>query len=53
MYPVYENNPGYRKIVIGNYLVFYTVDEKKTVEIHRILPGIRDLSRYFENDLEN
>jgi plasmid stabilization system protein ParE len=49
MYPVYDSD--YRKIVIGNYLVFYTINEdKKIIEIHRILPGAWDLSRYFENN---
>jgi plasmid stabilization system protein ParE len=52
MYPAYEYFPDYRKIVIGNYLAFYTVNEEdKTIEIHRILPGIWDLSQYFESDL--
>ncbi|GHU59893.1 hypothetical protein FACS189444_6070 [Spirochaetia bacterium] len=50
MYPVYEHDPDYRKIVIRNYLAFYTInEEKKILEIHRILPGTWDLSRYFEN----
>jgi addiction module RelE/StbE family toxin len=52
MYPVYEYFQDYRKIVVGNYLVFYTInEEKKIIEIQRILPGVWDLSRYFENNL--
>jgi plasmid stabilization system protein ParE len=52
MYPVYDYDPDYRKIGIGNYLAFYTNnEEKKLIEIHRILPGVWDLSRYFENNL--
>jgi len=47
MYPVYVHNPAYRKIVVSNYLVFYKVnDEKKIIEIHRILPGSWDIVRY-------
>jgi mRNA-degrading endonuclease RelE of RelBE toxin-antitoxin system len=50
MYPEYKYYPNYRRIVIGNYLIFYKInDEEKTVEIHRILPGMWDLARYFEN----
>ena len=32
---------GYRFIVAGNYLIFYTI-EKKTIYVHRILHGARD-----------
>jgi addiction module RelE/StbE family toxin len=50
MYPVYEHFPEYRKIVLGNYLIFYAVNEEtKSIAVHRILPGVWDLSRYFEN----
>ena len=35
--PVYELDTDYRKLVVGDYLVFYMVNEEaKTVEIHRI-----------------
>jgi plasmid stabilization system protein ParE len=49
MYPVWEDNPVYRKMLVQkNYLVFYKVkDEEKTIEIHRILPGSWDLARHF------
>jgi addiction module RelE/StbE family toxin len=47
MYEAYHDNPSYRRMVVSNYLVFYKVDDiKQTVEIHRILHGARDLSRY-------
>jgi addiction module RelE/StbE family toxin len=53
MYPEYEYYPHYRKAVVGNYLVFYKVNEEnKIVEIQRILPGTWDLARYFENNNE-
>ena len=32
---------GYRYLIIGDYLVFYSV-EGRTVFVHRILPGRRD-----------
>lgn len=47
-----EYKPGcfqfsYRKMVIGDYLVFYVVEEIEVV-IHRILHGARDISHYLE-----
>ncbi|MDR2599925.1 MAG: type II toxin-antitoxin system RelE/ParE family toxin [Oscillospiraceae bacterium] len=45
--PVYEDVPDYRKLVVGNYLVFYVVSEnKEIVEVHRILHGSRDISQH-------
>ena len=36
--PEYEHDTDYRRMVVGDYLVFYMVkEESKTVEIHRIL----------------
>ena len=32
---------GYRHLVVDNYLIFYT-DEEKTIWVHRILHGARD-----------
>jgi plasmid stabilization system protein ParE len=44
--PVYEDDPDYRKMIVGDYLVFYVVnDETKIVEIHRIFHGSRDIRR--------
>ena len=34
-------NPGYRYIIVQNYIVFYTI-EKRTILIHRILHGARN-----------
>jgi addiction module RelE/StbE family toxin len=46
MYAVYEDVPAYRKLLVSGYLVFYKVnEEKKPVEIHRILSGSRDVAR--------
>jgi len=45
MYPVYEDKPEYRKMVAGDYLVFYSVNEDaKIVEIRRILHGSQNIS---------
>jgi len=38
MYPPYQDNPAYRKMTVGDYLVFYKVNEgARTVEVYRIL----------------
>ena len=34
-------NLGYRYIIVQNYIVFYTIEER-TIFIHRILHGARD-----------
>ena len=42
--PAYEDDPDYRRLVVGDYLVFYMVNEDdKTVEIHRIFHGSQDI----------
>ena len=47
--PIYENDPDYRKLVVGDYLVFYMInDNDKVVEIHRILHGSMDISQHLE-----
>ena len=44
--PVYEDDPDYRMLIVGDYLVFYMVNEDdKTVEIHRIFHGSRDIKQ--------
>jgi len=51
MCPVYEYDPDYRRMVVGDYLVFYIVDEeRKMVEIHRILHGSQNISKVAEDD---
>jgi len=43
----YDKRPAYRRMVVGDYLVFYKVAEnEKKVEIHRILHANRDIGRY-------
>ena len=44
---VYLPNPKYRKLGIGDYLAFYTVDEgKRLIEVYRVLHGAQDISQY-------
>jgi toxin ParE1/3/4 len=40
----------YRRMLVDNYLVFYTVLDE-TIEIHRILHGSRDIKRYLDDDI--
>jgi len=48
--PKYEYDLDYRVLVVGDYLVFYMVnEEKKTVEIHRIFHGSQDISHHIPN----
>ncbi|MCL2420601.1 MAG: type II toxin-antitoxin system RelE/ParE family toxin [Defluviitaleaceae bacterium] len=45
--PVYEDDPDYRRLVVGDYLVFYIVNEdNKVIEIHRIFHGTQDIRRH-------
>jgi len=47
--PVYEDDTGYRKLVVGDYLVFYMIDDnEKMVEIHRILHGSMDINQHLD-----
>jgi plasmid stabilization system protein ParE len=47
MCPAYETLPPFRKMVVANYLVFYTInDEQKLIEIHRVLPGTWDVEKH-------
>ena len=44
--PMYDDDPYYRQLVVGDYLVFYTVnDEDKIVEMHRVFHGSQDITR--------
>ena len=45
MFPNYVHNKEYRKLVSGEYLVFYKIDEDNNiVRIYRILHGKRSIS---------
>ena len=49
MFPVYNDFPIFRKIVIEDYLVFYTFDRfTGIIEIHRLLYGGMDLPTYLK-----
>ena len=46
MYPEYEYDQFFRKMVIDDYLLFYSVDESHyLVVIHRIFHSKRDISQ--------
>jgi len=46
LYPVYQRNPKYRRMVLEDHLLFYYVDENKhEVKVYRIL--------YDKMDIEN
>jgi len=46
-YPAYDRRPHFRKIVAGDYLVFYKVnEEEKTIEVHHILHGMMDIIQH-------
>ena len=47
MYPEYQENTDYRRMFVGNYIVFYKVnDTEKQIEIYRILRASWDLPNY-------
>ena len=49
MFPKYEYNREYRKIVTNDFLVFYKTDEENNrVCIYRILHGKRNISTILE-----
>jgi addiction module RelE/StbE family toxin len=44
--PAYEDDPFFRRMVVQDYLLFYSVDEaRKQVVIHRVFHGKRSVSR--------
>ena len=48
MFPLYHDSEEIRFIVIGNFLMFYVVDDEKSiVSIVRILYGRRDIASGF------
>ena len=47
MYPEYPENTDYRRMFVGNYIVFYKVnDTEKQIDIYRILRASWDLPKY-------
>ena len=48
LYPEYQENTDYRRMSVGNYIVFYKVnDAEKQIDIYRILRASWDLPKYF------
>ncbi len=46
MYEEYPENPFYRRMVIGKYLVFYHVDQENSrVNIYRVIRGTWDIEK--------
>ena len=46
MYPAYDADTYFRRMVIDDYLLFYSVDEKRNlVVIHRLFHSKRDIDR--------
>jgi plasmid stabilization system protein ParE len=47
LYEIYERRPQFRRMVVGDYLVFYKInEEEKTVEIHHIFHGRMDIEQH-------
>ena len=38
MYPIYDDFPAFRRVVIEDYLVFYSINDN-IIEIHRLICG--------------
>jgi len=46
MYEVYWRRPQFRRIVVGDYVVFYRiVESENVVEVHHILHGMMDIEQ--------
>ena len=44
LYPIYDDFPDFRRIVVEDYLVFYSINEaQKVIEIHRLIYGRMDI----------
>jgi len=51
MYPAYQEDPFFRKMIVNDHLLFYSVDDKRQlVIIHRIFHSSRDISRQIVTD---
>jgi len=48
--PAYEHDPYFRRMVLGDYLLFYSVDEKRQlIVVHRIFHHSRDIDRHMQD----
>jgi len=44
LYPIYKDYPEFRRIVIEDYLVFYSIDKQaEIIEVHRLIAGKMDI----------
>ncbi len=51
MYPVYDDFPIYRKMLVLDYLVFYAVNESNgSIDIHRIINGRMDIAKQLSSE---
>jgi plasmid stabilization system protein ParE len=47
MCPEYPDNPAYRRLIVGKYLVFYEINEnEKMIYVYRILRASWDIEKY-------
>ena len=47
IFPKYPENTDYRRLLVGNYIVFYKINEiEKQIDIYRILRATWDLPKY-------
>ena len=50
MCEVYKRRPQFRKMVVGDYLVFYKVNEDESmVEVHHIFHGMTDIEHHLHD----
>ncbi len=51
LYPEYPRNRRYRKMIAGDYLVFYKVfEDEQLAEIHRVLHAARDIGAVLKKE---
>jgi plasmid stabilization system protein ParE len=51
MYPPYEEDSFFRRMVVGDYILFYSVDEvRNIIPIHRIFHHSRNVTRQMLKD---
>jgi plasmid stabilization system protein ParE len=47
MYPIYPENPEFRRMFVDNYIVLYKIiEETRKIEVSRILRASWDLPKY-------
>jgi len=52
MWPIYEKDSFFRRMIIGDYVLFYSVDEKrKLLVIHRIFHHLRNIDFEMQKDV--